>query len=376
MSFGSRLLTGQSRIDFLRVWKRSLAISAVLVILSIGALVTKGLNYGIDFEGGIVWEVKVTGVSIDDARAALEPSGLGEIKIQTVGEDVLRVQAGSDAQEKETEVADELAALAGVERQDVSISTVGPSWGEEITRSAIRALAFFFVAILLYLSVRLEWRMAVGALVAVLHDIIISAGIYALFGFEVTPATVISFLTILGYSIYDTIVVFDKVKENEARPSVGGKLSYPELMNLSMNQVLLRSLNTTVSSLIPVISILVIGSFVLGVTTLRDFSLALAIGLTAGAYSSIFVAAPVVAWLKERDPKRRSRSGQASGASRTRASNPRPTGGKRAAEADAARTVVLPGLDISKSDTEPDEKPKPSPAPPGAAPRPRKKKRR
>jgi preprotein translocase subunit SecF len=376
MSFGSRLVTGRSRIDFLRVWKRSLAVSAVLVLLSIGALVTKGLNYGIDFEGGIVWEVSVTGVSIDDARAALEPSGLGEIKIQTVGDDVLRIQAGSDAQEKETEVADELAALAGVERQDVSISTVGPSWGDEITRSAIRALAFFFVAILLYLSVRLEWRMAVGALVAVLHDIIISAGIYALFGFEVTPATVISFLTILGYSIYDTIVVFDKVKENEARPSVGGKLSYPELMNLSMNQVLLRSLNTTVSSLIPVISILVIGSFVLGVTTLRDFSLALAIGLTAGAYSSIFVAAPVVAWLKERDPKRRSRSGQASGASRTRASNPRPSGGKRAAEADAARTVVLPGLDISKSDTEPDEKPKPSPAPPGAAPRPRKKKRR
>lgn len=368
MSFGNRLLTGETRVDFLKLWKRGLVLSAVLMLVSIGALVTRGLNYGIDFEGGIVWEVKVSGVSIDDARAALEPSGLGEVKIQTVGEDVLRIQAGNDAREKETEVSDELAALAGVERQDVSVSTVGPSWGDEITKSAIRALVFFFLAILLYLSIRLEWRMAVAALVAVLHDIILSAGVYALFGLEVTPATVISFLTILGYSIYDTIVVFDKVQENEARPSVGGKLSYPELMNLSMNQVLLRSINTTVVALIPVISILVIGSFVLGVTTLREFSLALAIGLTAGAYSSIFVAAPVVAWLKERDPKRRGRTRSTPAGSRTRASNPRPT-----ADAAAAPTVVLPGLDTPTSAPKPSS---PSPAPPGAAPRPRKKKRR
>lgn len=357
MSFGDRLLTGESSIDFLRIWRRSLVISLVLVVISIGAFVTKGLNYGIDFEGGIVWEVKVpAGTDIDEVRGAIDPSGLGEVKIQTVGEDVVRVQAGNDARDKETEVAQELADLAGVERTEVSVSTVGPSWGEEITQAAIRALVFFFGAILLYLSIRLEWRMAVGALVAVFHDIVISVGIYAIFGFEVTPATVISFLTILGYSIYDTIVVFDKVQENEARPSVAGRLSYPELMNLSMNQVLIRSLNTTVSSLIPVVSILVVGSFVLGVTALRDFSLALAIGLTAGAYSSIFVAAPVVAWLKERDPEVRKRQRRAAaGPKKARAAAP--VSPAASDEGDAPEAPVAPTLS-------------------GGAPRPRKKKRR
>lgn len=364
MTIGERRLTGEKSIDFLKLWKKGLLLSAVLVIASVASLAVSGLNYGIDFEGGIAWEVKAPGVSVDETRDALEPLGLGEVKIQTVGEDVIRVQAGTDAADQEAEVADTLAELAGTERTEVSIAEVGPSWGDEITAAAVRALVWFFLVILGYLSLRLEWRMAVGALVAVTHDILISAGVYSIFQFEVTPATVISFLTILGYSIYDTIVVFDKVQENAAKPSLTARMTYPEMMNLSMNQVLLRSINTTVSSLIPVLCVLIIGSGVLGVTTLRDFSLALAVGLTAGAYSSIFVAAPVVAWLKARDPNTRQRTG-------TRTSTARRTPSTSTA-ASRSTTSSTDEADVAVDQATPD-----TPITPRAAtPKARKKKRR
>lgn len=299
------MLTGAAQIDFVPWWRRALILSAVLVVISIGALAVNGLNFGIDFEGGIAWEVKAVGVSTADARAAVADLGLEDAKIQQVGEDVIRVQAGEQLRDREREVATALAELAEVDVSEVSINTVGPSWGEEITRAALRALLFFFAAILVYLSWRLEWRMAVTALIAVAHDILVSAGIYAVFGFEVAPATVIAFLTILGYSIYDTIVVFDKVQENQAKLSLSSRMTYTQLMNRSMNQVLWRSINTTVSSMIPVLCLLIIGSFVLGVTTLRDFAVALAVGLAAGAYSSVFVAAPVLTFFKEREPRNR-----------------------------------------------------------------------
>ena len=307
------LYDGSADFDFPRLWKVGYAVTAVIIAVSVGALAVRGLNLGIDFEGGGVWEVPANGRSVEDTRDALRPLGQADAKIQTVTSEgaggdgtVLRVQIGVEAIDESGEITDALAELTGVTPSDVSVNTVGPSWGDEITSKAQRALVVFFVLIALYITIRLEWRMAVGALVAVVHDIVVSVGIYALFQFEVTPATVIAFLTILGYSLYDTIVVYDKVYENTARLA-STKATYTEIMNRSMNQVLMRSINTTITTVVPVLAMLIIGSLVLGATTLQFFAVALLIGLLSGAYSSIFVAAPVVTFLKERDPSARTR---------------------------------------------------------------------
>jgi preprotein translocase subunit SecF len=276
------------------------------VLLSIGSLVFRGLNLGIDFEGGTSWEVPAPGVSVGDARAALDEIGQAQAKIQIVGSDVLRVQADESDAEVENQVRVKLAELAGVDVSEVGVSTVGPTWGSEITRSAVRALVVFLLVILLYLTIRLEWQMAVGTIVAMVHDIIVSVGVYSIFQFEVTPGTVIAFLTILGYSIYDTIVVFDKVKENESKVGTATRMTYSDMVSLSMNQVLMRSINTTVVAILPIIAILVVGAQMLGAVTLQEFGLALLIGMVAGAYSSLFVAAPIAAALREREPRYRS----------------------------------------------------------------------
>ena len=306
MSWLGRLNRGETDIDFLKVWKRTLLVSAVLVLISLVSLFTRGLNLGIDFEGGVSWEVKAPGVSVERGpRRALGSVGEGSAKIQTVGTDTIRVQGPEATPEHEAEVRQTLADVAGTDVAEVSVSTVGASWGSDITSSAVRALVFFFIAILIYLSVRLEWRMAVAAIVAVVHDVLISVGVYSVFQFEVTPGTVIAFLTILGYSIYDTIVVDDKIKENERLVGLNGRMTYGQMTSLSMNQVLLRSLNTSISSILPVIALLVVGAGIMGAVTLEEFSIALLVGLVVGAYSSIGVAAPVLVWLKEREPKNR-----------------------------------------------------------------------
>ena len=306
MSLLRDLYAGETHIDFGRAWKRGLALSAVLVAISVGALFGRGLNLGIDFEGGTVWQVPIEDdVSVADARDTLTPLGQGNAKIQVIGGNTLSVQAGIDAEDQVREVTVALADLAGVGPNDVSIESVGPSWGDEITKEARKALIVFFALIALYITIQLEWKMAVGALTAVVHDIVVTVGVYAIFQFEVTPATVIAFLTILGYSLYDTIVVYDKVRENTARISTSGRLTYTDLVNLSMNQVLTRSLNTTFTTVVPVVCMLSIGSVLFGAVTLRDFALALLVGLLTGAYSSIFIAAPVLVALKEREPRNR-----------------------------------------------------------------------
>ncbi len=303
MSGFSRLVHGETNIDFTKWWKRGIIFSAVLVVISLGSLFTRGLNLGIDFEGGTSWEVSAPGVSVADAREQLSSIGEGEAKIQTVGADILRVQSAADAPEKVDEVREKVAEIAGVDASEVGVSTVGPSWGGEITESAVRALIIFLIAILIYLAWRLEWQMALGAVVGLIHDIIISVGVYSIFQFEVTPATVIAYLTILGYSIYDTIVVFDKVKENEAKVGITNRLTYTDMMSMSMNQVLLRSLNTSICALLPVIALLVVGAGIMGAVTLEEFAIALLIGMIAGAYSSIFLAPPVVNFFKERESR-------------------------------------------------------------------------
>ena len=241
-------------------------------------------------------------VTVADGRAAVD---LVEGRVQRIEDPdegtFLRVQSGTADIQRSPEIVAALAELGGVSVDEVSVSTVGPTWGDQITGKAVRALVLFFIAVAAYLAWRLEWRMAVGALVAVVHDLLITAGVYALFGFEVSPATVIALLTILGYSLYDTVVVYDKVLENVDTPVADG-VSHTELINRSMNQVLMRSINTTITTVLPVLSMLVIGGVFLGGATLREFALALFIGLILGTYSSIFVAAPVLAWLKEREP--------------------------------------------------------------------------
>jgi preprotein translocase subunit SecF len=299
------LFRNEHHFDFPALWRKALVGSAVLVLVSVGALVFRGLNLGIEFEGGTAWEVTAPGVSVADTRDALGGTGAESGKIQTLGSDAIRVRADLDTQEEVAGVTATLAELASVDVTDVSVTTVGPSWGDQITSKARNALFWFFVIVAGYIAVRLEWKMAVGALVAVTHDILISVGVYAIFQFEVTPATVIAFLTIMGYSLYDTIVVYDKVRDVGGRLTVTGRYTYSEMMNQSLNQVLMRSINTSITSVLPVLSMLLIGSVFLGALTLQEFAIALLIGILVGTYSSIFVAASVVAYMKEREAENR-----------------------------------------------------------------------
>lgn len=299
-----KLYNGETAFNFIgrrRLW---MMISGAVVAVGFLSLFTRGLNFGIEFEGGTSWEIAAPGVSVADARDALRPVGLGDAKIQILGGDRLKVQADLEGSSTETEeVTAKVAELADKAASQVSVNEVGPTWGEEITDKARRALIFFFVAITLYITLRFEWKMALATLAALLHDILVTVGVYSLSGFEVTPATVIAGLTILGYSIYDGIVVFDKIEENTKGLAASGRMTYGDMVNLSLNQVLMRSLNTSITALLPILSLLVVGGRILGASTLEDFALALLVGLAASAYSSIFIASPLLALLKEREPR-------------------------------------------------------------------------
>ncbi len=298
-----RLYHGETTINFVgrkNVW---FVVSGLVILAGLISLLAQGLNYGIDFKGGTSWEVPAPGVSVAQARDAVRPLGLGEATIQTVGGDRIRVASGNQTPEQQTKISQALAELAKVDAGQVSVNDVGPSWGKAVTKKARNALIVFFILISAYISLRFEWKMAVAALGAVVHDILVTVGVYSISRFEVTPATVVAFLTILGYSLYDTIVVFDKVEENTKGLGATGRFTYSDTVNLSMNQVLMRSLNTSIVAIMPIVSILVIGAGVLGATTLNDFGLALLVGLLTGAYSSIFVASPILAMLKEREPR-------------------------------------------------------------------------
>ena len=291
-----------------RSWRWAL-LSGALIFISVGAFALSGLNLGIDFEGGTQWQFTVntkTGdASVTAVRDAIDPQGLGDAKVLIVGTDSVRVQAKDLSPAAQAKVTAALAKYAGIDAADVSVTNVGPTWGDKVSSKALRALFVFFVVIAGYLSFRFEWRMALAAIIAVIHDIIITVGVYAVTGFEVTPATVVAFLTILGFSLYDTVVVFDKVKDNQARLGTVRGDTYSAMVNRSLNQVLMRSINTSVVALLPVASLLFVGTYVFGGLALRDFALALFVGLMTGAYSSIFVATPILAWLKEREPKYR-----------------------------------------------------------------------
>jgi len=300
---GGRLYSGETSFDFIGKRRRWYSISAIFILLSIGALVIQGLHLGIEFKGGSSYTVNKSGISIEQARASVADAGIpGEIIVQKIGNDKVRIQTGALTSEQSKAVESALTQTFGVTLESIDTQLVGPSWGKEITKKALYGLIAFLLVIMLFLAMAFEPKMAISAIVAVVHDVFITVGIYALVGFDVTPATVIGFLTILGYSLYDTVVVFDKVRENTKSVAAVGKVTYSQAANLAVNQTIVRSANTSLIALLPVGSILFVGAGLLGAGTLKDLSLALFIGLAVGTYSSIFIAPPFLASLREKEP--------------------------------------------------------------------------
>ena len=303
----SRLYRGETTFNFVgrRWW--GFGLSLFLIVVTMLSFFTRGLNLGIDFEGGVAWEVPAASLTVTDVTEILEANGVdtADAKIQSLnGSDGprIRVQVAEQSDATKSAVQGELAAMAKVDVQDVSVSSVSSSWGRSITEKAVRALLIFFVLVSIFIAWRFEWKMALSAILAMAHDVFISVGVYSVTGLPVTPATVIAFLTILGFSLYDTIVVFDKVHDNTTKYSAS-RVSYADITNISMNQVLMRSINTSLAAVLPVLSLLVLGSWILGAVALEEFAIALLVGLALGAYSSIFVATPLLAVFKTRESK-------------------------------------------------------------------------
>jgi preprotein translocase subunit SecF len=308
-----RLYRGLTNFDFVgrrRVW---FGISGVIIIVGMSALGIKGLDLGIDFKGGSTWTVQASNVSQQAALNAVSPYlsqpiveilGAGTSKATVQVEADLNGLTASQQSKITQKVIAALANLAGVKNQNLVTTTfVGPTWGGEVTTKAIQALVAFFIAVVIYISIRFEPKMALAAFIAMLHDLAVTVGIYAIFGFQVSPDTVVAILTILGYSLYDTVVVFDRVRDNTKPFAAAGRMTYSTMVNLSMNQTLARSINTSMVAILPVFSVLLIGAELLGATTLQTYGVALTVGLLSGAYSSIFIASPLLAIFKEREAK-------------------------------------------------------------------------
>lgn len=300
---GGRLYRGETSVNFIGRRRRWYALSGFFVLLSIGALAVQGLSLGIEFKGGSSFTVNTPNPSISQAREAAGEAGVpGEAIVQLVGDDKVRVQTQALEPALNNAVQDALAAKFSVSVASIDVQIIGPSWGKEITRKALYGLFGFLLVVMIYLAMALEPKMAIAAIVAVVHDVFITVGIYALVGFDVTPATVIGFLTILGYSLYDTVVVFDRVRDNTKSISAVSTKTYSQAVNLAVNQTIVRSANTSIVAILPVAAILFVGAGLLGAGTLKDLSLSLFIGLIVGTYSSIFIAPAVLAQLREKEP--------------------------------------------------------------------------
>ena len=303
---GGRLYRGDVSVNFVSRQKLWYTISGCILAIAIIALIVRGLNFSVDFKGGSIFQVKAPNASISQVEKAVQDGGGGTVTVQKVG-------VGSKAQwQAQTaplsigtteHVQDSLAKELGINVNQISTTFVGPTWGSQISSKALEALIAFVVVIVLYLTIAFEWKMATAAFVALMHDILITVGIYALAGFQVSPATVIGLLTILGYSLYDTVVVFDKVRENTAGLVTSARSTYSQAANLALNQTLVRSINTSLIALLPVTAILIAGTVLLGTGELSDLALVLFVGMLSGTYSSIFIATPVLADLKEREPQ-------------------------------------------------------------------------
>ena len=304
LSVFRRLNAGEAVFDFIGHRKRWYWISAVVLLLCITSFVVRGFNFGIEFDGGTQFQFKATTAQPAEVQQVAEQAGADvQNTPQVVGAGGTRsivVKAGELSATDQTKVKNALQSSFG---QQVTVEAVSSSWGSDITKAAIRGLVFFLIAVCIFIAIRFEWKMAIGAIAALFHDLLLTAGIYSIVGFEVSPSTIVGLLTILGFSLYDTVVVFDKVDEN-ARGILGGsRITYSGAANLAVNQTLMRSINTSLIALLPVAGLLFVGAGLLGVGTIKDLALVLFVGLASGAYSSIFLATPIVCELKEREPK-------------------------------------------------------------------------
>ena len=320
-TFGNDLYTGARSVDFVgrrRLWY---TIAAVLIALTVLVTIARGgFVLGIEFRGGSEFRVPSVAVAAEDPTAA---TAQGEEvvtslvdganpRVSIVGGDSVRIQTEQLTPEQTLELQSALADSFEVAPTEVSASFIGATWGQDITRQALIALVVFLSLASLVLAVYFRtWKMSVAALIALGHDLVLTAGIYGVFGFEITPAAVIGFLTILGYSLYDTVVVFDKVRENTSEDGAESRRTFAQSVNLAVNQTLVRSINTSIVATLPVAAILFIGSLLLGAGTLFDIALALFVGTIVGTYSSIFIAAPLYVHLRQNEPEVKKQGGRA-----------------------------------------------------------------
>ena len=323
-----RIVGRTDYFDFIGKSRQFLIVSlVVLAVVLIGGYL-RGLNFSIEFTGGTSLTVTdaTRDFTVDELREAISGAGVEGSIVQVVNDGagaLITTPAVEEIGGDEQRAA--IAAIAettGVEETDIAIDAVGPRWGEQITQQSLRGLLVFLVLVAIYLAFRFEWRMAAAAILTLLHDIVLTVGIYAIVGFPVSPASVIAFLTILGYSLYDTVIVFDRVKEDTARLTTVSTQTYGEVANEALNEVLVRSLSTSVTSILPVASLLFVGANLLGAETLQDLALALFIGMAVGTYSSIAVATPFLVWLKEKEPRWRELKERVESRRRTPAATP------------------------------------------------------
>lgn len=348
---GGRLQSGETSFNFVGHFKRFMIASLVLLFVAGGGLAARGLNLGVEFEGGAVFEVRGQGVEVSEVREIIGSEVSEEPKVQKIGTNGVRAETAELTPEKATEIRAKLAKETGVPAEEITTSVVGPSWGGDVTDKAVQSLIIFLALLAIYLALVFEWKLAFSAIFALLHDIVATVGIYALVGFTVSPATVIGLLTILGYSLYDTVVVYDKLKENTKDLTATSKRTYSTAANLAINQTLVRSVNTTVIAVIPVGALLFVGAGLLGAGVLKDLALVLFIGMIVGAYSSICLAVPLVAWLKEKEPAMQAQAkrvaqreaAERKAGTRTDAAEPSLEKAPVAAPAAAARPAPAPG---------------------------------
>lgn len=308
---------GETDFDFIgrrNIW---FMISGAIVAICIASLAIQGLDYSIEFRGGVSVQATVPPEGplgdlsdaeiVTEVQDALGESGVtgAQVQVATSGNDRQVLVQTKEIADPELQQAfiSTVQDTVGASGEETASERVGSRWGGEITDKAVQALIIFMIVILAFISWRFEWKMAIAAVIALVHDLTITAGIYSFTSFEVSPSTVIAILTILGYSLYDTVVVFDKVEEDTTLYATSGKRTYKDTVNLAMNEVFMRGLNTSLTTLLPIGALLTIGAGLLGANTLQDLALALFVGILAGTYSSIFVATPVLTLMKENEPR-------------------------------------------------------------------------
>ncbi|MEN9715382.1 MAG: hypothetical protein RJA35_849 [Actinomycetota bacterium] len=307
--FGNALYSGERSFDFIGRRKYGFIASIVVALLAVGITFVgnHGFNFGIEFKGGSQFQITTTAANSEATAETAVHSVLGakaQVNVAHIGTDGLRIQTEKLDANTSEQVRQAIATGFNVKGNQVASSFVGANWGADVTSKALSGLLWFLVlaaaAMALYFR---TLKMSAAAIIALVHDLVITAGVYGAFGFEVTPAAVIGFLTILGYSLYDTVVVFDKIRENTIEVEHSETATFAERVNLAVNQTLVRSINTSIVAVLPIAAILFIGTLLLGAGTLRDISLALFIGVIVSTYSTIFIAAPLYSQFREKEPK-------------------------------------------------------------------------